>query len=280
MDIPQSSAGWIRYFGSNAGNLLRLDWHLHEPLPVDELQVIARSLKVFQLGESSEGKSLLRFTQHFAEKEKDPELVEAMAKFIAEENRHANWLGKFLELEGVSRAKRNWTDHIFRLIRRGANLEICLSVLLTAELVARVYYHALYLATHSHVLRQICRQLLRDEMFHVYFHTHLLRKIHNHRSAAWRKLWIHLFRFFHAVTILVVWKGHRSVLKKAEFSFLRYWRTSQRYCSAAVGLLDEKVTLSAIKEGQGERYVDDRIQPQTTLDRALPPNDIPHTRMS
>jgi hypothetical protein len=71
----------------------------------------------------------------------------------------------------------NWVDLIFRGLRRGTNLELALSVLVTAEMIAKVYYAAVYLATQSPVLRTLCEQILHDEAAHVQFHIERLAHI-------------------------------------------------------------------------------------------------------
>ncbi|MCI0602580.1 hypothetical protein L0156_06165 [bacterium] len=212
-------------------------WHLTERISDLEWETIAGSIRVFQLGENSEGRSLISLTRRFALQRQDNELEEAMTKFIREEQRHASWLGRFMDQVQISRVTGHWSDHVFRHLRRLWNLEVSLAVLLTAELVARVYYHALYRATSSAILRPICRQLLRDEVFHVYFHTHLLRKIRIQRLPILNSLWNSLYRLFHAGTLLIVWAGHSRVLQGGGFSFRQYWRASRRYCERAIGLL-------------------------------------------
>lgn len=250
MKIPKTTPGWIRYYESNAENLLRVDWQFVQPLSAEECRIVAPSLRVFQLGESSEGKSLMSVTGKFAKRHGSAHLEEAMSKFIAEEGRHAAWLAKFMDQQGISRAERHWTDRVFRILRQSINLEIALTVLLTAELVARVYYHALYLATSSRILRQICRQLLRDEVFHVYFHTQMLQEIQKGRVEILKTLYRFAYRFFHGTTLLVVWAGHRKVLKKAGFSFTRYWKTSRKYCEHAMELLAGPILTGKETEGR------------------------------
>src|SRR6185503_4483050 len=134
-------------------------------------------------------------------------------QFISEEQRHSTYLARFMRSEGIPLAVHHWSDQTFRFLRRFWNLEISLAVLLTAELVARVYYRALFSATKSTLLRQICRQLLRDEVMHVYFHTDLLRSMRSGRSSLANFLWNLSYRFFHSGTLLAVWIGHARVLK-------------------------------------------------------------------
>jgi rubrerythrin len=235
--LPDTTRRWIEYFAANENNLLPQSWEFPEAIWGPEHSSIARSIRIFQLGENSEGKSLIALTRGFAIRWQDPDLEQAMTKFIREEQRHAGLLGRFMDQVGIPRATRHWSDSVFRHLRRLWNLEISLAVLLTAELIARVYYHALYRATSSQILRQICRQLLRDEVFHVYLHTHLLRKIRQQRVPVLNSILNALYRLFHAGTLLIVWAGHSAVLRKGGFSFLQYWRVSRHYCEQAITLL-------------------------------------------
>ena len=247
MRIPNTTRMWIEYFESNEENLLFVPWHPPEAVWGRERNAIARSIRIFQLGENSDGKTLIGLTRCFALRCQDPELEEAMTKFIKEEQRHARLLGRFIDQVRVPRATRHWSDSVFRHLRRLWNLEASLAVLLTAELIARVYYHALYRASNSRILRQICRQLLRDEVFHVYFHTHLLQKIRQKRLPVFNSIWNALYRLFHAGTILIVWIGHSAVLKKGGFSFLHYWRVSRHYCEQAITLLQTEQLSSDLR---------------------------------
>lgn len=240
MRIPDTTRRWIEYFAANENNLLAQPWDLPEPVWGPGQSRIARSIRIFQLGENSEGKSLIALTKSFAIRWQDPELEQAMTKFIREEQRHAALLGRFMDQVRIPHASRHWSDSVFRHLRRLWNLEISVAVLLTAELIARVYYHALYRGSSSRILHQICRQLLRDEVFHVYFHTQLLRKIRHQRLPVLNSIWNALYRVFHAGTILIVWSGHSAVLKTGGFSFLHYWRVSRHYCEQAITLLQEE----------------------------------------
>ena len=259
MNIPRTTRGWIRHFEWNAAHLLKVDWHLPAPLSQEEFTTIADSLRIFQLGESSDGASLRMAARGFALTRGDQHLEEAVSRFIDEETRHADWLGRFMDQQELPRSYSHWSDHVFRRLRRLGNLEICLTVLLTAELVAKVYYHALYRATSCTRLRQICRQLLRDEVFHVYFHTQLLRKMHSQNPALRNAIWKSCYRFFHRGTLLVVWLGHRRVFHMGGFPFRKYWKTSEHYCKKALSLLSdpEKTIPDKFK---GEAYVEPNAQ--------------------
>jgi hypothetical protein len=131
---------WIEYFERNGRRLMPIPWEDMTLLTVQERQTISDSVRTFQLGESSEGRNLIRVAEIYERRSPEKGLVGAIQLFIAEENRHAAALARFLVGQQIPLAKRQWTDTVFRTLRRFWNLEVSVSVLLTAELVAKVYY--------------------------------------------------------------------------------------------------------------------------------------------
>ena len=126
-------------------------------------------MQEFQLGESSEGRHLMTRAIRHAADTGDVDYIPALRLFIAEEHRHARDLGRVLDLAGIPRVGRTWPDTVFRWLRKGAGLELSIAVLVTAEIIAKVYYAALREATHAPVLRRLCDQILADEVQHVRF---------------------------------------------------------------------------------------------------------------
>ena len=235
--LHMNSKDWIQYLEQNAGQQLKIPWGNEASLTLDEFRIVSGSIRIFQLGESSEGKHLLHQAALYAKEVNDPHLEECVKLFISEEQRHAEYLARFMQIEKMPMARKHWSDRAFRFLRRFWNLEISMAVLLTAELVARVYYRALFSATESTLLKQICRQLLRDEVMHVYFHTGLLRQIQNRRSRFPCFLWNTAYRFFYSGTLIAVWIGHASVLKAGGFPFFHYWYSSHKHLNQALSLL-------------------------------------------
>ena len=72
-----------------------------------------------------------------------PELGRVTELFIREEQHHAAQLREFMLAHGIALKQRNWTDSIFRQIRRLAGFETAVTILVTAEMVGFVYYRAL-----------------------------------------------------------------------------------------------------------------------------------------
>jgi hypothetical protein len=241
------SEGWRDYFRYNRDHLMNICWDDDYTLTAEEARTITRSLQQFQLGESSEGKHVLALARHYAERSGDTEFVPALTLFIQEEQRHSRYLGRFMELQGIALVQADPVDSVFRIIRKMATLEIAVIAMITAEVIAFPYYKALHDATASSLLRQICAQLLRDEVQHLRFQTDTLHKLRCNRSALGLAL-THLFqRALFGGTMLIVWHGHRPVLKAGGHSLRTFWAAGwQRFHKTTDG--DQPVTGTARKE--------------------------------
>jgi hypothetical protein len=234
--ISWNSRQWCAYFESNSYTR-QVPWNESPALTLTERIMLSASIQTFQLGESSEGKRLLKAAEIQAEQNGDLYLLEAVRLFIGEEQRHAALLGHFLHLEGIPLLKHQWTDSIFRFLRRRWNLELCVMVLMTAELVARVYYRALRDATHSPALQSICRHLLRDEMHHLTFHAGILGDLRRNRPEWLNTFCNAIYFLFHHATLLVVWHGHKNVFRAGGFPLSRYRKASSLHLNRALQMI-------------------------------------------
>jgi hypothetical protein len=214
----------LNHFEHHARHRRRIPRGLSDVLKADERLLIAGSIATFQLGECSEGRTLLRAAERFAQQKGLPHLVRIFELLIREEQRHASLLRAFMQDHRIALKKTDWTDRIFRLIRRLAGLQLYLSVLTCAELIGKVYYRALESATACKRLRVLCRAIVSDELAHIGFETQLLATLRATRAAPLRALARPIHRIFFAITAAVVWTTHRSVLRRAGYgarSFLR-----------------------------------------------------------
>ena len=177
------SAAWVAHFQWNRAHQLHVTWEDDYQVTPGERRAITRSIQAFQLGESSDGRAFQRRAEQWGHRVGDPQYGEAVSLFIAEENHHAHLLGRFMDGQSISRASFQWTDAVFRWVRKLAGLELCVRVLVAAELVAKVYYKALREATLSPVLHQICTKILRDEGYHEKFQCGAIRRAQCGRPA-------------------------------------------------------------------------------------------------
>jgi len=229
---------WCAYFQVNAASCPAIPWEQGVRLTPQEQAAIAASVQGFQLGESSEGRHLLRCAEAYAERTGDRAYVTAIRLFIGEEQRHARDLGRFLRLAGIPLLTRTWPDTVFRWLRHRAGLELSIGVLLTAEIIAKVYYLALRQATGDAVLRRLCDKILDDEVAHVCFQSERLAQLRRERPR-WLLAATHGgHRFFFAGTCVVVWWKHRRALRAGGFGWGRFWRAAWRELEAALVLMN------------------------------------------
>ncbi|MGB6308673.1 MAG: hypothetical protein WBF89_12875 [Steroidobacteraceae bacterium] len=215
---------WLNHFEHHARHLRGASQEVSDVLRPDESRLIAGSIATFQLGEQSEGRTLLRAAERLSRTRQSPHLVRIVELLIREEQRHASLLLAFMQDHGIAVKSTDWTDRIFRRVRRAAGLQLYLSVLLSAELIGNVYYRALESVTDCERLAVLCRHIVSDELAHVGFESQLLFALRARRAAPLRALmrWAH--RIFFASTTAVVWLTHRSVLRRAGHSARSFGR--------------------------------------------------------
>jgi hypothetical protein len=125
----------------------------------------------------------------------------------------------------VDRPSRNdWTDRMFRRIRRLTGLELYLHVLVSAELIGIVYDRALEAATRCPRLITLCRAFVCDELAHVGFESQLLLSLREGRHAATQSAMRLAHRTFFACTAVVVWCTHLTVFRRAGVGGLGFLR--------------------------------------------------------
>src|SRR5579884_1639232 len=113
------SRRWYEYFRANAGPA-DFAWEDTASLSPRERAAVAASIQQFQLGENSEGRGFLLRGDEHARRTGDSWFVPALRLFIAEEQRHAFWLGRILDRERIPRLQHHWVDHVFRSLRQFA----------------------------------------------------------------------------------------------------------------------------------------------------------------
>lgn len=222
-----SSREWIEHYRANALDQLPIPWEEVPQLTKAQAEAIIPSLRAWQLGETSEGKQMLAAARRYAQQAADPEFVDVVKLFIAEEQRHGELLGRFLDLHGAPRLKRNWGDSIFRKLRHLLpNMECWTTVVIGVETLALVYYRAIMEASPSRVLRTICRQILKDEVHHLRFQYERLALIGRQRGPFTRLFVATLQRILFASTTVAVWIGHHRALRAGGYSFIRFWKSA------------------------------------------------------
>ncbi len=227
--MNRSMQNWVDHFRWNGTVAMRVPWHIGPDLSDEDRAAIAHSIRVFQLGEDSEGRHLMRYAKEWADRTGDSAYPEAIRMLIAEEQRHALVLGRFMELNGIVRIKRGCTDGVFRRARNVFNsLEVSISVLVTAEIIAKIYYPVLSAATTSIVLRVICEQIMREEIAHVEFQTEQLARLRFGRPAYGIRATRFLHRLLFYPTVIVVGLSHRMALRRGGLSLWQFFSRCHR----------------------------------------------------
>jgi hypothetical protein len=204
--------------------LLVIPWERGADLTAAERDLIAPSLREFQQGEGLEGGHFFRCARAYAERA-DPAYAEAHRLFMAEEQRHARELGRFLALAEIAPlTERSLLNRLFCWCGSRGGLELTVAIIAQVEVVAQVYYGALWRATGSAVLRRLCAQILRDEKQHVRFQCERLAILRRDRHPDLQVL-------SHALDLLLFvgagcccWFGHRRVLRAGGVGLVRFWR--------------------------------------------------------
>ena len=205
---------WIHHFTQNA-HITRRITLTDEPctLPDSIRLPLARSIAIFQLGESGGGTRLRAYAEKIAPLENFQGYLDAMDLFVAEEQGHARFLAKLLARLGGTPLKKQWTNSVFRSLRVLVNVEFNIQVLLTAELIAEVYFGNLYLRVPDATVKQVTRKLLADEMKHLVFQRQFLSERLRSLSPPLRLLWHWQFICVHRITTWVVSWDHADCLR-------------------------------------------------------------------
>ena len=219
------SQRWHDYFRTNQSVEPEIPWSDTPSLSESEHRAVTKSIQIFQLGETGSGRHFLTLAREWGAANSDPMYHHAAEQFIEEEHRHARWLGRFLDQENVPRLQKQWSDSIFRRLRRLAGLRTSIAVLVSAEIMAQVYYRALKLATKSETLQELCHHILREEARHVRFQVQQLARIDRARHP-WARRGLRVAdRCLFSIASWIVYHDHQSVFEIAGISrsLFRQW---------------------------------------------------------
>ncbi|MVN78761.1 ferritin-like domain-containing protein [Hymenobacter sp. HMF4947] len=203
------------YFQANRRRFADLAWDDPHQLGPATLRAVQGSLQTFQRGEGTGGDHLAALAEQLG----DADYAAAMQLFIQEEKGHADMLGQFMDKQGIPRLQKHWLHTVFRGLGRPLGLVHMVRVILTAEVVATVYYRALFNATYSGLLQQICRRILLDEEMHLVFHCLAIRQLSSPRNWLSQWFWKQVYRGLMAGTALVVYATTRSALRAGGYGF-------------------------------------------------------------
>ncbi len=223
-----NSKEWLQYYERNRRSRPEPPWQIASPLDRSTKRTLARSLSHFQLGESGEGRFLLR--QARAQAPDDTDYARALALFVEEEKEHARLLEQLVRRFGGELIAGHWTHAVFRLARRTLGLNFELQVLVIAEIVGTAYYRVLQLRARDPVLDHVCQLLLRDEARHIELHVCWLREVLARWLPAERAAWSLQFQFLFTAAAKVAWFDHREALSASGGSKREFFGIARREC--------------------------------------------------
>jgi len=191
---------------------------------------LARSLAVFQLGESGGG-AVVEQARRSRLPSVDNDYAEAVALFVAEEHRHAELLACCVRALRGTLLDKNWTARLFVSGRRLMGLRMKVTVLLAAEVVGICYYQLLASRLPDSELRSVLREIAADEKAHLRFHCDFLRA--QMQTALHRRLFVVTWRTLMLAAALVVSIDHRAALRDLGIPPRRVWKRWQLYSRTA-----------------------------------------------
>jgi hypothetical protein len=224
-----TSLFWKNHFQHNL-TIKRVDWAEQPGITAEEKAKILYSLKAWQLGETSDGKHLLTATQRYANKTNDPLYVDAIDLFIKEEQKHGANLGRYIDLIGEQRVKKDWGDTLFRKVRYlNKSMELWTIAVIIVESAAQIFYQALHDATNCNLLKSICNDIIIDEAHHIEFQNERMYIIFQRKNFYNKAASLLLYSFLFFGTIHAIWFGHRKAfiaggVDKKEFMKQMYYK--------------------------------------------------------
>lgn len=209
---------WKRRFAERADRplpALEAD-HDYDLLPPS----VARSLAVFQLGESGGGTVVGQARQSRLHGV-DTDYADALEYFVAEEHYHANVLAMCVRLMRGRLIRSNWTAKLFVFGRRLMGLRLKVLVLLAAEIVGLCFYRLIAERLPPGVVRSWLEDIVADEEEHLRFHCEFLQSQID--SVASRLWFVAVWRAVMYASGLVVLVDHRTTLKDLHIDRSHVW---------------------------------------------------------
>ncbi|MEM7504402.1 MAG: ferritin-like domain-containing protein, partial [Pseudomonadota bacterium] len=191
---------------------------------------VARSLAIFQLGESGGG-TVVEQVADSALPGLDQYYARAVRYFVAEEHRHAALLAMCVRVLGGKLLKKNWTATCFVKIRRFMGLRFKVLVLLAAEVVGLCYYQLLASRLPQGQVRTLLRDIAADERAHLKFHSAFLRT--QCCSRLNRAVFLATWRTVMFATAVAVLLDHYRAIRDLGIPVRRLWYVWWAYANLA-----------------------------------------------
>ena len=213
-------ANWRRRFETRQSRSLP-DPFVKDPCLVTVPASVARSLAIFQLGESGGG-TIVAQARRSRLPGLDDDYAGALALFVAEERHHAELLACCVRMLGGTLIRRHWTARLFVFARRLIGLRVKVAVLLAAEIVGLCYYRLIASRLPASRLRDALHAIVRDERVHLDFHCEFLRgQVRN----GWQRTLVRgAWRALSVASACAVLVDHRGALRDLGVPPATAWR--------------------------------------------------------
>lgn len=206
---------WFNYFKKNSEYKI-LDQFDISKLTDQEKLALKKSLAIFQIGESGEGR-IAKEIEEFHSKYININYREALKLFVKEEGRHARILSNMIRSLNGKVLEFNFTEKLFKMGRRILGVRLKLLVLLVAETISIEFYKFYAKKLPLSGIRASLIQIIKEEEKHLEFHSDFFKLILKNKLEKF------VFKFvFISVSIiayLMVLKDHFPYLKVFGFDF-------------------------------------------------------------
>lgn len=226
---------WKRFFAARSDRRLPT---LFDPGDYTDVpDSVAKSLAIFQLGESGGG-TIVEQAINSGVRGIDDDYVQALSMFVEEEHRHAELLAICVRNLGGSLISKNWTASLFVFARRLIGLRLKVLVLLVAEIVGICYYQLLASRLPAGRLRSLLSQIVTDEHSHLTFHCSFLR---TQTKTRWRRLlFMGVWRLTMFAAAVAVFIDHRAALRDLNLSPGLVWQRWMSFSRLAENLVTNR----------------------------------------
>lgn len=239
---------WREHFERNRVRPLPELGEAARELPGEWVVPLARSLAVFQLGESKGGRLA---TEIDALPGLDDDYRTAIKLFVDEEQRHGQLLALCVQGLGGELVEHTWTESLFVAARRMLGIRFKLVVLLAAETCGLAFYRGLISRLPDSALRACLAEICDDEVFHLRFHGDAFRG-----DRAFRLTWYAVVTAAAAVVLVDHRRTHRALgvpMRESIARFAQHIRAAGRELapSGSGGSAMRVVASQPITRGRG-----------------------------
>lgn len=152
-----------------------------------------------------------------------PEYARCIDLYVAEKAVHADLLMRLLWDAGSEPSKRQWTDFLFRHVRRRFDWARELVVILTVEMASSPFFRILANNVDDPTVRRVLELILEDQAYHLGFHIDHLREVMEGRTGLERLALQQLSGALFATTLSIVIADHRELFAALGYDKLKYW---------------------------------------------------------